>query len=65
MPTHTDRVDLVRELWPNDDFTAKLGPDDLHTAGRAIGNSQRRDQDRLPRSSAAFASGAIGRPWSR
>lgn len=37
MPTHTDPVDLVRELWPNDDFTAKLGPDDLHTAALAIG----------------------------
>lgn len=37
MPAKVDRVDLVRDLWPNDDFTAKLGPEDLATGARAIG----------------------------
>ena len=31
-----------------------------NTAGRALGNSQRRDHERLPRNSADLASGAIG-----
>ena len=33
--------------------------------GRAIGNSQRRDTDRLPISSASLAPSSIGRLWSR
>ena len=33
--------------------------------GRATGNSQRRDIERLPISSACFAVSSIGRLWSR
>ncbi|GGK69207.1 hypothetical protein [Nocardia camponoti] len=34
--TTVDRVKVVREMWPNDDFNALLDSDDLATAAAAV-----------------------------
>ncbi len=47
---------------PRNSFTAKKK---AKTKGRTMLNIQRRDHERLPRSSAVLATSAMGRLWSR
>ncbi|MFF5037576.1 hypothetical protein [Nocardia salmonicida] len=66
MPKKTiDRVDAVREMWPNDDYNALLDPDDLATAAAAVREIMRslatatcvgpsRDEHSLPYAGAGY-----------